>query len=143
MGRVSAAVLVSVEERLKTLTWQGKPLSVFIGDPPMGARPPYVFIWARPVTPDGVAVDSVADSVDDPLNMNVVADSPLNTLSLADDVITALEGVTPSVDGWRFAPLHLTQAAHVQTASTGESPRGSRPPSWTTLSGRLRGSKER
>lgn len=141
--RMSAAALSSVRERLAAQRWKDVPLQVFIGDPPLGVKAPYVFIWARSLPRESVAVDDFADTVDVPVNVQVVDDTPLNVLSLSDLVTDALEGFTPSAQGWRFAPLRVGQSGNIQTASAGAIPATSRPPSWCTLTFRVRGSKYR
>lgn len=139
--RISARVARLVCDRLQTLTWQGAPLTVCVGDPPSGTPVPYAFIHAQPLPVGSLTVDDIPDVVDERLRIQVVEHTPVNVLALADEVCAVLEGFAPGVDGWRLAPLRVEEALPVQTANSGTSKTSGRAPSWTTLTVRVRGSR--
>lgn len=142
MVSVSAGVFDALKAHLEDIQWRGRALVVHIGDPPLGADPPYVFLWARALPAGSETVDNRADSVDESVNIQVVESTPFNVLALADSISEALEGFTPKVEGWRFGALRVHETSNVQTANAGSASATSRPPSWCTLTFKVTGCKE-
>lgn len=138
---LSVSIMRSIADHLKTIEWEGRPLNVYVGDPPRGSTPPYAFIWGAPSVPTAETMCPTPDTLDRTVNIQVVAQTHANTLALADEVMGAAGRCVPRASGWAFARCRVVEAREVQSERVGESIGTAMNPSWTTVVVQVHASK--
>lgn len=133
------AVYQRITTRLSELTFLGEPLKAYVGDPPANIPPPYAFTWGPPLIPESVDLASRSREMKEIVNVQVVANTAVNTLALAEIVAESLHGWTPDVDGWRIFPIRVKGATDVQTERTRVEDTANDSPRWVTIHLQIRG----